>query len=67
MEKLGYGTLPYDLAHLLGAVVLLLSFALLSQRRISALIDTYALQSWTLAAAAAWQAYVQHAPHLFVT
>jgi hydrogenase-4 component E len=67
MERLGFGTLGYDLAHLLGVVVLLLSFALLSQRRIPALINTYALQAWTLAVAAAWQGYVQHAPHLFIT
>ena len=67
MERIGFGTLSYDLAHLLGVVVMLLSFALLSQRRIPALINTYALQSWTLAAAAAWQGTTQHAPHLFIT
>ena len=67
MERIGFGTLGYDLAHLLGVVVLLLSFALLSQRRIPALINTYAAQAWVLAAAAAWQGYIQHAPHLFIT
>lgn len=67
MERIGFGTLAYDLSHLLGVVVLLLSFALLSQRRIPSLINTYALQAWVLAAAAAWQGWVQHAPHLFIT
>ncbi len=67
MEKIAYGTLPYDVAHLLGALVLLMSFALLSQRRITAVINTYALQAVMLAMAAFWQGYVQHAPHLYVS
>ncbi|HYE50256.1 MAG TPA: hydrogenase-4 component E [Azospirillaceae bacterium] len=61
------GEIGYDTAHLLGALVLLTSFALLSQRRLSALISAFALQSALLAAAAAWQGLIQDSPHLFVT
>ena len=66
-SRLGYGVLSYDLAHLLGAAVLVLSFVLLYQRRMGAVINTYAAQAWVLAAAAAWQGWSQGAPHLYVT
>jgi hydrogenase-4 component E len=59
--------LYFDTAHMLGTAVLLLSFALLFQRRISGVINTFALQAVMLALAAAWQAFVQDAPHLYVT
>jgi hydrogenase-4 component E len=59
--------LYFDTAHMLGTAVLLLSFALLFQRRISGVINTFALQAVVLALAAAWQAFVQDAPHLYVT
>ena len=62
-----FGVFNYDLAHLLGGVVLLLSFGLLYQRRTGALIGLYAWQAGVLAAAAAWQAWVQGAPELYVT
>jgi hydrogenase-4 component E len=64
---LGFGAFGYDLAHLLGAGVLVLSFMLLYQRRVSAVIDTYAAQALALAAAAAWQGWVQAAPQLYLT
>ncbi len=60
-------SIHYDIAHLLGALVLLLSFALLYQRRLFALIKMFAIQSVALAAAAAWQGYIQDAPHLYIT
>ena len=60
-------SIHYDIAHLLGALVLLLSFALLYQRRLFALIKMFAIQSAALGAAAAWQGYIQDAPHLYVT
>ena len=62
-----FGVFNYDLAHLLGGVVLLLSFGLLYQRRTAALIGLYAWQAGVLATAAAWQAWVQGAPELYVT
>ena len=61
------GSLTYDVAHLLGTSVLLLSFALLFQRRILGVLNIFALQAAVLAAAAAWQAYTQDAPHLYIT
>ena len=57
----------YDAAHLLGAVVLLMSFALLYQRRLGALLHVFAFQALALAAAAAVQGYMQHSPHLYLT
>jgi hydrogenase-4 component E len=56
-----------DIAHLLSGSVLVLSFALLFQRRIFGVIKTFALQGLALAAAAAWQAYIQDAWHLLWT
>lgn len=67
MRPMGFGELSYDVAHLLGAIVLVLSFAMLYQRRLMALINIYALQAVVLALAAAWQGWVQGAAHLFVT
>lgn len=57
----------YDLAHLLGAVILLMSFALLYQRRLFTMLRVFAVQSALLGAAAAWQGYVQDAHHLYIT
>ncbi|MGO8916041.1 MAG: hydrogenase-4 component E [Stellaceae bacterium] len=57
----------YDTAHLLDTFVLVLSFALLYQRRLFAVLTIYAWQAFFLAAAAAWQAYAQDAPHLYIT
>ena len=59
--------LYFDTSHLLGTAVLLLSFGLLYQRRLSGVINTFALQAVVLAMAAAWQGFVQDAPHLYVT
>ncbi|WP_237216482.1 hydrogenase-4 component E [Falsiroseomonas oryziterrae] len=61
------GTPAYDIAHLLGGGMLLVSFVLLYQRRIGAVINAFALQGALLAAAAAWQGYVQDAPGLYLT
>jgi hydrogenase-4 component E len=62
-----FGQLPYDVAHLLGGSLLLLSFVLLYQRRIGAVVNALATQGAILAAAALWQGYVQGAPQLYVT
>jgi hydrogenase-4 component E len=61
------GNLSYDVAHLLGTSVLVLSFALLFQRRILGVLNIFALQATVLAAAAAWQGFTQDAPHLYIT
>ena len=57
----------YDIAHLIGATVLMAGFGLLYQRRVFAVLNTFAFQAVALAAAAAWQAHIQHAPHLYFT
>jgi hydrogenase-4 component E len=66
-DHLGFGVLAYDVAHLLGGAVLVLSFALLAQRRLGAIINLFAVQSAVLAAAAAWQGYIHHDPELYLT
>ncbi|CAA7623289.1 hydrogenase-4 component E [Magnetospirillum sp. SS-4] len=59
--------ISYELAHLIGATVLMAGFQLLYQRRLFAVLNTFAFQAVALAAAAAWQAHIQDAPHLYVT
>ncbi len=57
----------FDVAHLLAGGILLVSFLMLYQDRLQALLNMYAIQSVVLAGSVAWQAYTQDAPHLFVT
>ncbi|RJF77427.1 hydrogenase-4 component E [Azospirillum cavernae] len=57
----------YDAAHLLGALVLLTSFALLYQRRLFSLLNVFTVQALALSGAAAWQAYAHDEPHLYIT
>ena len=57
----------FDVAHMLAGALVLLSFAMLYQDRLYALINVLALHALVLSASVAWQAYVQHAPHLFIT
>lgn len=64
---MGFGQLPYDMAHLLGGGVLLFSFVLLYQRRITGVIAAFAAQGALLALAVAWQGWVQGAPGLYLT
>jgi hydrogenase-4 component E len=59
--------LAYDASHLLGAIVLLMSFALLYQTRLFSLLQVYSAQALTLSAAAAWQGYAHGESHLYVT
>jgi hydrogenase-4 component E len=57
----------FDVAHLLAGGMLVLSFALLYQDRIAAVINVFALQAVALSLSVAWQAVVQNAPDLIVT
>jgi hydrogenase-4 component E len=57
----------FDIAHLLAGGLVLVSFLLLYQDRMYALLNIFALHAFVLALSVAWQAYVQDAPHLFVT
>ena len=56
-----------DIAHLLAGSMVLVSFMLLYQDRMSALINVFALHAYVLACSVAWQAYLQGAPHLYIT
>ncbi|WP_417681808.1 hydrogenase-4 component E [Roseibium sp.] len=60
-------SLSFDIAHLLAGGLVLVSFMMLYQDRLSALINVYALHALVLTLSVAWQAQVQHAPHLYVT
>jgi hydrogenase-4 component E len=59
--------LAFDFAHLLAGGLVLISFMLLYQNRLYSLLNVFALQAVVLALSVAWQAYVQGAPHLYVT
>jgi hydrogenase-4 component E len=57
----------YDVSHLLAGLMLVMSFTLLYQDRIFAVLNTFAMQAIVLSLAVAWEAWVQQRPHLFVT
>jgi hydrogenase-4 component E len=59
--------LAFDVAHMLAGSLVLLSFLQLYQDRLYALLNIFALHALVLALSVAWQAHVQHAPHLYVT
>ena len=59
--------LVLDAAHLLAGGLVLVSFMMLYQDRLHALINVYALHALVLALSVAWQAYIQHTPELYVT
>jgi hydrogenase-4 component E len=59
--------LEFDVAHLLAGSLVLVSFMMLYQDRLYALLNTYAAHALVLALSVAWQAFVQHAPHLYIT
>jgi hydrogenase-4 component E len=59
--------LAFDIAHLLAGGLVLVSFVLLYQDRLYALLNIYAIHAVVLAFSVAWQAFVQQAPHLYVT
>lgn len=61
------GSLVFDVAHLLAGGLVLLSFMMLYQDRLYALLNVFALQALVLALSVCWQAYAQGAPHLYVT
>jgi hydrogenase-4 component E len=59
--------LTLDIAHLLAGGLVLISFMMLYQDRLFALINVFALHAVVLSLSVAWQAYVQDAPHLYIT
>jgi hydrogenase-4 component E len=59
--------LYFDIAHLLAGLLVLISFLQLYQDRLYALLNIFALHALVLALSVAWQAFIQDAPHLYVT
>jgi hydrogenase-4 component E len=59
--------IAFDIAHLLAGSLVLVSFLMLYQDRMYALINVFALHAVLLAMSVAWQARVQDAPHLYIT
>ena len=56
-----------DISHFLAGGMLVISFVILYQNRLSSMLNIFAMQSTVLAAAVAWQAHIQDAPQLYVT
>lgn len=59
--------LAFDFAHLLAGGLVLVSLMLLYQDRLYSLLRVFTLHAAVLSLAVAWQAYIQNAPHLYVT
>jgi hydrogenase-4 component E len=59
--------IDFDIAHLLAGSLVLVSFLELYQDRLYSLLNIYALHALVLAASVAWQAFIQDAPHLYIT
>ena len=59
--------LAFDIAHLLAGSLVLVSFMMLYQDRLPALINVFALHAILLAASVAWQANMQNEPYLYIT
>jgi len=64
---MGFGHIPFDVAHALAGGMLLMSFVLLYQRRVPALIAALATQGGLLGLAALWQGWAQDAAGLYLT
>jgi hydrogenase-4 component E len=60
-------SLAFDIAHLLAGTMLVLSFVLLYQDRVTAVLNVFALQAIVLSLSVAWQSVAQASPHLVVT
>jgi hydrogenase-4 component E len=59
--------LALDVAHLFAGGLVLVSFMLLYQDRMSGIVNIFALHALVVSLSVAWQAYIQHAPHLYIT
>jgi hydrogenase-4 component E len=60
-------TLLTQFVNLLGALLLILAFAMISQRRILSLIHLFTIQGATLVLATTVVGYVTHQPHLYLS
>jgi hydrogenase-4 component E len=59
--------LALDVAHLFAGGLVLVSFMLLYQDRMSGLVNVFALHALVVSSSVAWQANIQQAPHLYIT
>ncbi len=59
--------LALDVAHLFAGGLVVVSFMLLYQDRMTALINIFALHALVVSLSVAWQAAIQDAPHLYIT
>ncbi len=57
----------FDVAHMLAGALVVLSFVMLYQDRLYALLNVFALQAVALGLSVGWQAFIQDAPHLYIT
>jgi hydrogenase-4 component E len=60
-------TFNLDTAHMLAGSMVLVSFMLLYQDRMFGLLNVFALHAVVLSLSVSWQAYIQSAPHLYIT
>ena len=67
LAELLMATFDLDTAHMLAGGMVLVSFMLLYQDRMFSLLNVFALHAFVLSLSVAWQAYIQNAPHLYVT
>src|SRR6202140_822008 len=59
--------LAFDIAHMLAGGLVLVSFLQLYKDRLYALLNVFALHALVLALSGAWKAFIQDAPHLYLT
>ena len=57
----------FDVAHLLAGSLVLVSFTLLYQDRMFGVLNMFALHAFVVSLSVGWQAFIQHAPHLYIT
>ena len=60
-------SLAFDISHTLAGGLVLISLMMLYQDRLYSLLNVFALHALVLALSVAWQAFIQDAPHLYVT
>ena len=57
----------FDVSHTLAGGLVLISLMMLYQDRLYSLLNVFALHALVLSLSVAWQAFIQDAPHLYVT
>jgi hydrogenase-4 component E len=60
-------SLAFDVSHTLAGGLVLISLLMLYQDRLYSLLNVFALHALVLSLSVAWQAFIQDAPHLYVT